>query len=205
MKKNDKKNLGKTFWQSRYEQGKIGWDMGCTSPPIKAFIDSELANASRDLSILIAGAGNAHEAQYLHQQGFNNVTVVDLVRAPLDNFADNVPTFNKKHLLESDFFALDEQTHQFDLSIEQTFFCAIDPERRAEFVQKTYTLLKPRGRLIGLLWDCDFASDEPPFGGSKAEYEALFSEQFELVRLVPCANSHPKRQGRELFVEFVKK
>lgn len=193
------------FWQSRYEQGDTGWDIGYVSPPIKHYIDSKLHDADKNLSILIAGAGNGYEARYLHELGFNQVTVVDFAQMPLDNLAKNVPTFNKNHLLKSDFFKLDEKKHQFDLSIEQTFFCAIDPMKRAEFVRKTHALLKPRGRLVGVLWDCDFAEEQPPFGGSRAEYQKLFAEYFEFVTFSDCTNSHPKRQGRELFIDFVAK
>lgn len=193
------------FWQSRYENGETEWDMGGVSPPIKAYIDSVLKAADRSLSILIAGAGNAYEAQYLHELGFTHVYVLDFAQMPLDDFVKNVPDFNHNHLLQADFFALDEEKYQFDLAIEQTFFCAIDPSRRAEFVHKTHALLKNGGRWVGVLWDCDFEGEQPPFGGSAAEYQALFEEKFELVTFATCTNSHPKRQGRELFVDFIAK
>lgn len=193
------------FWQSRYEQDRIEWDMGYVSPPIKYYIDSQLKHADKDICILIAGAGNGYEAQYLHELGFYNVVVVDFAQMPLDNFAKKVPTFNKAHLLQMDFFKLDEQKYQFDLAIEQAFFCAIDPTRRGEFVNKTHALLKPGGRMVGLLWDCDFEGEHPPFGGSRDEYRELFTKQFEFASLASCTNSHPKRQGRELFINFIAK
>lgn len=194
-----------TFWQNRYEQGETEWDMGYISPPIKHYIDTQLIKADRNLSILIAGAGNGYEAQYLHELGFNHVVLVDLAKIPLDNFAKKVPSFNPNHLLQADFFKLDEKKYQFDLSIEQTFFCAIDPKRRTEFVHKTHALLKPGGRLVGLLWDCDFPGKQLPFGGNKAQYQKLFEKQFEFAAFSECTNSHPKRQGRELFIDFVAK
>lgn len=194
------------YWQSRYERGKIGWDIGYVSPPIKHYIDSQLSHVKdKNLSILIAGAGNGYEAQYLHELGFNQVVVVDIAQAPLDNLAQKVSTFNKNHLLQEDFFELDEKKYQFDLSIEQTFFCAIDPKRRVEFVNKTHALLKPGGRLVGVLWDCAFEDKSPPFGGSRAEYQTLFARQFEFSTFSDCKNSHPKRQGRELFIDFIAK
>ncbi len=80
------------FWKDRYKQGKTEWDMGHISPPIKQYIDSRLINANKDLSILIAGVGNAYEAEYLHKLGFKHVIVVDFVKAPLENFAQKVPS-----------------------------------------------------------------------------------------------------------------
>jgi len=71
------------FWSSKYQEGQTGWDMGEVSPPIKNYID-QLTN--KNLSILIPGAGNAYEAAYLFEQGFTDVTVLDLAKEPLDNF-----------------------------------------------------------------------------------------------------------------------
>jgi hypothetical protein len=48
------------------------------SPPIKAYIDT-LKN--KDIAILIPGCGNTYEAAYLLlEQGFTNVTVIDIAQ-----------------------------------------------------------------------------------------------------------------------------
>ena len=57
------------YWQNRYLENSTGWDLGDISPPIKAYID-QLNN--KNIKILIPGAGNAHEAEYLHNQGFKS-------------------------------------------------------------------------------------------------------------------------------------
>ena len=69
------------FWQQRYEQDSIGWDMGQVSPPLKAYID-QLPESAKEQAILVPGAGNAYEVGYLHEQGFTNVTLVDFASAP---------------------------------------------------------------------------------------------------------------------------
>ncbi|WP_265090289.1 TPMT family class I SAM-dependent methyltransferase [Psychrobacter cibarius] len=56
------------FWQQRYEQDSIGWDMGQVSPPLKAYID-QLPESAKEQAILVPGAGNAYEVGYLHEQG----------------------------------------------------------------------------------------------------------------------------------------
>lgn len=184
------------FWQNRYEQGYTGWDIGTVSPPLQAYFD-QLTDKSK--KILIAGAGNAHEAEYLHQQGFSQVIVVDFAQMPLDNFAQKFPDFPKNHLINADFFALNPDDYQFDLIIEQTFFCAIDPNRRAEYASQMKRLLKPNGKLVGVLFDRTFDSS-PPFGGSLAEYQQLFVKDFCIQVLEPCYNSVKPRQGHELFM-----
>ena len=67
--------LGETYWNNQYNANAIGWDLGEISPPLKAYID-QLTN--KQLRILIPGCGNAYEAEYLLQQGFTNVTVIDI-------------------------------------------------------------------------------------------------------------------------------
>lgn len=189
------------FWQQRYEQDSIGWDMGEVAPPLKAYID-QLPASAKDQAILVAGAGNAYEVGYLHEQGFTNVTLVDFAPAPIQAFAERYPDFPAEHLLCADFFDLAPEQYQFDWILEQTFFCAINPERRDEYVQQMALLLKPNGKLVGLLFDKDFGRDEPPFGGTKAEYQQRFDTHFEIEIMEPSYNSHPARQGSELFIQL---
>lgn len=193
------------FWQNRYDNGATGWDIGKISPPLQAYIDHLVSKGvDKSAKILIPGAGNAYEADYLHQQGFTNVIVVDFAKQPLDNFESNHPDFPKAHLLQADFFGLDPTQYQFDYIIEQTFFCAIDPSRRDEYVQQMAKLLKPTGELFGVMFDRDFP-DGPPFGGSAEEYQQRFERYFTIVTLAPCYNSIGPRNGSELFIRLIKK
>ena len=52
----------KNYWTNRYSKAKTGWDIGYPSTPLKTYFD-QLEN--KDLRILIPGAGNAYEAEYL--------------------------------------------------------------------------------------------------------------------------------------------
>ncbi len=189
------------FWQQRYKQDNIGWDMGEVSPPLKAYID-QLPDSAKDQAILVAGAGNAYEVGYLHEQGFTNVTLVDFALAPIEAFAERYPDFPAEHLLCADFFDLSPEQYQFDWILEQTFFCAINPSRRDEYVQQMALLLKPKGKLVGLLFAKDFGREEPPFGGSKTEYQQRFGRHFDIEIMEPSHNSHPARQGHELFIKM---
>ena len=189
------------FWQQRYEQDSIGWDMGQVSPPLKAYID-QLPESAKEQSILVPGAGNAYEVGYLHEQGFTNVTLVDFAPAPIAAFAERYPDFPAKHLICADFFELSPAQYQFDWVLEQTFFCAINPSRRDEYVQQMAALLKPNSKLIGLLFDKDFGRQEPPFGGTRAEYQQRFERHFDIEIMETSYNSHPARQGSELFIKM---
>ncbi|AAZ19647.1 conserved hypothetical protein [Psychrobacter arcticus 273-4] len=189
------------FWQQRYEQDSIGWDMGQVSPPLKVYID-QLPEAAKEQAVLVPGAGNAYEVGYLYEQGFTNITLVDFAPAPIKDFAERYPDFPADKLICADFFDLLPKQHQFDWVLEQTFFCAINPARRDEYVQQMARLLKPKGQLVGLLFDKDFGRNEPPFGGTKEEYQQRFSTHFDTEIMEQSYNSHPARQGSELFIKM---
>ena len=189
------------FWQQRYEQDSIGWDMGQVSPPLKIYID-QLAEAAKEQAILVPGAGNAYEVGYLYEQEFTNVTLVDFAPAPIRDFAERYPDFPSDKLICADFFELSPEIYQFDWVFEQTFFCAINPARRDEYVEKMARLLKPKGQLVGLLFDKDFGRQELPFGGTKDEYQQRFATHFDIDIMEPSYNSHPARQGSELFIKM---
>lgn len=188
-----------TFWSEKYQTGQTGWDLGEVSPPIKAYID-QLDN--KDLTILIPGAGNAYEAAYLYEQGFKNIMVLDLAKEPLANLKKRIPDFPESKLVQQDFFA---HKGHYDLILEQTFFCALDPSLRIDYMHKMKSLLKSKGKLVGLLFDFRLTEEGPPFGGDADAYSLAFQEQFKLRTLEPCYNSIKPRLGRELFIIFEKK
>lgn len=188
-----------TFWNHKYISGEIDWDIGYVSTPLKEYIDQI---TDTNIKILIPGGGNSYEAEYLFNKGFTNVYVVDISAIPLKNLAERVPAFPKENLLHSDFFELDES---FDLILEQTFFCALDPSHRKDYVSKMHKLLKPGGKLVGLLFNIPLNNDKPPFGGNKEEYISLFEEKFKIEKMETAYNSIPERAGNELFFQLKRK
>lgn len=186
--------LSAEYWSSRYKNEMTGWDIGNISTPLKEYIDQL---EDKTVKILIPGAGNGHEAEYLHHKGFTNVYVCDIAEEALQNLSQRCPTFPKSHLIHNDFFRLDEE---FDLILEQTFFCALDPTIRQEYIAQMNRLLKDGGKLVGVLFGVVFPFNGPPFGGSKEEYEDLFSDGFSKIELAPCTNSIDPRSGNELFL-----
>ncbi|MFN3909365.1 MAG: methyltransferase domain-containing protein [Flavobacterium sp.] len=191
--------LTKEYWEGRYAENQTGWDVGSISKPLKDYID-QLEN--KDLRVLIPGAGNAYELEYLWEQGFTNAFVLDIAAIPLENLQKRNPKIPKNHLIETDFFQWNET---YDLILEQTFFCALDPNLRAAYAQKMASLLRPNGKLVGLLFDTDFGNDFPPFGGNKEEYFSYFTPYFDILTFEKCHNSIAPRAGKELFFIFQKK
>ncbi len=191
-----KLNLDEKFWSEKYISGETVWDIGHVSTPLKEYIDQL---SDKNLKILIPGGGNSYEAEYLFNQGFINVSVVDISIIPLENLSKRVPLFPKENLLHLDFFELEET---YDLILEQTFFCAQDPNLRHKYVSKMHQLLKPTGKLVGVLFKTPLNEDKPPFGGNEKEYRSLFEEQFNIERMETAYNSIPPRAGSELFIKM---
>lgn len=186
--------LSQEYWNNRYLQHQTGWDIGTVSTPLKEYIDQL---SDQQISILIPGGGNSYEALYLLEQGFRDVTVIDLAPAVTEKLKFQTASYQPHiKILTGDFFEL---TGQYDLILEQTFFCAIDPALREQYVIKMGELLKPSGKLVGVLFNRDFEGG-PPFGGAEKEYKALFASTFHQIRMEPCYNSIPPRAGSELFV-----
>ena len=188
------KELGQQFWDERYRTNETGWDLGTVSPPLKAYID-QLEN--KNLRILIPGCGNTYEAEYLLQQGFTNVTLIDIAPTLVNNLKEKFKNNKNIRILLGDFF---EHQGKYDLILEQTFFCALNPSLRTQYRDKMLTLLEPGGKLAGLLFNKVFEKEGPPFGGSKEEYEQLFKTGFSLLTFEACYNSVAPRAGWELFI-----
>lgn len=191
--------LDQSFWNNRWENQQTGWDIGMASPAIITYM-AQYTN--KDAAILIPGCGNAHEANWLIQNGFTNITLIDIAPKAVAQLQQKYAENPSVKIILGDFF---EHKGQYDLMIEQTFFCAIDPQLREKYVLQSSALLKPNGKIIGLLFNTDFAKEGPPFGGNTSEYQALFEKYFSIKKLEDCYNSIKPRTNTEVFINFVKK
>jgi methyl halide transferase len=198
-----KDNKTEQYWTDRYENQSTGWDIGAPSLPLKTYIDQLV---DKSLKVLIPGAGNAYEAEYLVEQGFTNVFVMDISKNPLDNFRKRNPDFPEDQLLECDFF---EHKEQYDLIFEQTFFCSFVPlvENRVNYAIKMAELLHPNGKLVGVWFDIplvDGNMEKRPFGGTQSEYLNYLQPFFNVKTFETCYNSIKPRANQELFGIFIK-
>lgn len=189
----------KKFWEMQYLDDKTGWDIGKISSPLKEYIDQI---QDKGLKVLIPGAGNAYEAEYMHLAGFKSVFVLDISEHAIRRFKSRFPDFPEECILNSDFFA---HEGSYDLIIEQTFFCAINISDRQRYFNKMHSLLKKNGKLVGLLFNHHFDKEGPPFGGTSDEYLNYFKNNFSIKVFEQSYNSIKPRQGRELFINLVRK
>ncbi|WP_338407789.1 methyltransferase domain-containing protein [uncultured Flavobacterium sp.] len=190
--------MNKEYWDAKYKNNATGWDLGEVSPAIKTYIDT-LKN--KNISILIPGCGNSYEAEYLLKYDFTNVSLIDIAPTLVENLRLKFNNNPNIKIVLGDFF---EHEGKYDLIIEQTFFCALLPIMRLNYVLKMHQLLSNNGKLVGLLFNRIFEGG-PPFGGNKEEYNQFFSSHFDILKMELSQNSIAPRANSELFIELQKK
>lgn len=188
----------KAFWNQRWEQNETGWDIGHASPALVEYMNQY---KNKDASILIPGCGNAYEAEYLAANAYTDITLIDISPKACETLQTKFHNQAAVRIYCDDFFA---HKGSYDLILEQTFFCAISPSLRQEYVKKCAELLKPNGKLVGVLFNTIFDKPGPPFGGRHEEYIPLFKPYFALHTMASCHNSIAPRQNNELFICLTK-
>ena len=191
------------YWEKSYQSGDMGWDLGGPTPIFNDWIQFQ----TDSLSICILGAGNGWDAINFAEKG-HYVTAVDFAESAITNMYKSAQDKGVKiNLIHSDIFDLCKLfNHTFDIVLEYTCFCAIDPARRMDYVRMTNQILKPDGKLVALLFpiDKDINDDGPPFAVDLNKTINLFSKYFILDTKEIPSLSIERRNGREIFVIFKK-
>jgi hypothetical protein len=183
-----------SYWEDRYNQDDSPWDLREASPPLVHFLNSW---QDHHASVLIPGGGRGYELDWMMQQGFSKVKLIDWSQSALDMLKQRHPHLSNEQLICQDFF---QHRQKYSLILEQTFFCALPPEMRPQYAAHMSELLSPNGVLAGVWFDFPLTEKGPPFGGSAAEYRQLLDPYFIIESISPCVQSHPSRSGKELFI-----
>ncbi len=191
--------LNKEFWDKSYENNQYGWDIGYPSTPLKEYFDQLI---DKSIKILIPGAGHAYEAEYLFDQGFKNTFIIEYASQPIQTFMKNNPHFPAQQIFSEDFF---DHEGTYNLIIEQTFLTSLPRNMRAQYSKKMHDLLCKNGKLVGLVFNHEFETKMPPYGGTPEEYIALFEPHFHVNTFEVCYNSIKPRKNREHFFILTKK
>jgi len=181
-------------WEIRYQSGDTPWEKGEAAPPLIEW----LAHRELDGRVLVPGCGSGHDVRALARTGANPVGI-DIAPTAIQRAAA-LPRAGEEVYEVANLFVLPEHlTDTFDWVFEHTCFCAIDPERRADYVTGVTAALKPGGHLLAIFYiDPGTDGGGPPFGVSRDEIERLFCGTFEMVTSYVPQAAYPGREGREL-------
>ena len=186
-------------WDENYEQGTAGWDLGRPTPVFQRLLASGRLPPGR---MIVLGAGRGHDAREFARHGFQ-VTAVDFSSQAVSEMHRLAAADAPVEILQHDIFALPDTLNQsFDYVLEYTCFCAIDPNRRADYADLVARLLKPNGMYIDLAFPLDGRKGGPPFAVSASEVLDLFQARgFKLIlREKPAHSISARRGSEELFI-----
>lgn len=198
-------DLSPQAWNQRYLDANTPWDLDGPTPEFVRLLREKALHKKG--TVLIPGGGRGHDAVLFARHGYE-VDLVDFADAALQAALNQA--FLAKvnvHAYRQDFFALASLPYhvgRYDLLVEYTFFCAIDPALRARYVEAAAKLLRPGGQLVGLFFPLASDKEGPPFVVSREEVEALFRPYFELKIETPKESVKP-RAGREFLGIFTRK
>ncbi len=186
-------------WEADYQCGTDGWDLGGPTPVFKRLAVSQRFKPGR---MIVLGAGRGHDAREFSRHGFD-VTAVDFSPYVVEQMRQLTDPNAPIEILKHDIFTLpNELNGSFDYMLEYTCFCAIDPQRRAEYADLVKRLLKPDGTYIDLAFPLDGRQGGPPYAVTEAEIFGLFEPRgFKLLsREKPADSVKPRKQAEELFI-----
>src|SRR5450432_1502174 len=130
-----------TDWESAYRRRETPWEKGRAHPALTDFLAE---NGPLAGEIFVPGCGSGHDARALTTQE-NHVIGVDLAPFAITKAKARPNIANEEYML-ADLFDLPAALDgRFDWVFEHTCFCAVDPQRRAEYVETIVRLLQPRG------------------------------------------------------------
>ncbi len=135
------------FWQQRFDEGRLPWDRGRSSPQLVAWLaDGTLSPPSR---IAVPGCGSGHEVETLARAGFT-VTALDYAPGAVALTRGRLAAAAlQAEVCQADVLAW-QPLQPLDAVYEQTCLCALHPDHWTAYAAKLRAWLRPGGRLAVL-------------------------------------------------------
>lgn len=198
-----------TDWQHQYLTGETPWDRGEPAPALVQYLVGFPVTGR----VLVPGCGTGQDVKALAAAGAEHVTGLDVAPLAVERAGKLLEGVAEVEVTLGDLFV---EAHQaplagtFDLVWEHTCYCAIPPERRADYVAAVAAVLKPGGQLLGVFYLNPWDEDEdqtkgPPFGTGLEQLRTMLETHFQLVRGWRPDVAYPGREGREWCGLFSKK
>lgn len=182
--------MEQSFWQSRWDEGRIGFHLSEVNPTLMRWFsgleDRASGNARGAPRVLVPLCGKSKDLVWLAAQGCDVVGVEFVERAALEFFEEQgveparsevagmtCYSSDSIRLIVGDFFQLSsEAVAPFDWVYDRAALVAIDPPRRSNYAAKLTQLTRPGGALLLISFEHDIGSG-PPFSVPPADVEPL--------------------------------
>jgi len=194
------------FWEEKYFANDIPWDTKATTP---ALINS--INHSESKKIAILGCGYSKDSIFLAKLN-HSVYPIDFASKPID-YLNNIKKREDLDTLfpvQENIFEINSKYFNFfDIVLEYTCFCAIEPQRRSEYIKSVNNILNKKGQFIALFFPTERKEEDldkgPPFYVNLDETLLMFKNNFNIVKIDKNPNSIKPRKGFESLVIMDKK
>ena len=192
------------FWNKRYLDNNIAWDIGSPTPILTDYLKKN----KKIGKVCVLGCGNGYDAMEFSKFK-NDVYAVDFANEALKNLKQESDRNNLMiNLVNEDIFNLQKDYPIFfDLVFEYTCFCAIDPIRRQEYFDVVHGVLRKGGLLFAIFipLDKELSDDGPPFGVDLQQIKKMTSNKFKIIENKFSDLSIKPRENREKLVILKKK
>ena len=183
-------------WEQRYQSGDMPWEKGEPCPGLVDFLAAHPELAQGHPTVAVPGCGTGHDVRAWAQAGFH-VSGFDLAPSAVRLAQERSRAAGLTiPFLQADFLQDPPPGPPFDWMFEHTLFCAIQPERRPDYLNSALRWLKSGGHLLAVHYMIR-DTEGPPFGTHQQELFELFSPHFDL-RQGWIPRSYPNRTGLEL-------
>ncbi len=190
---------GGNVWQDHYLAKNTPWDKGEASPGLVDFLSSRKLLPG---AVCVPGCGLGHDARAWAAQGFR-VLGVDIAPAAVELAGAQARGEGSTAEFVCGDFLLDDPPILFDWVFEHTCFCAIQPDRRSDYVGAVLRWLKPGGCYLAVNYLIPDV-EGPPFGTCRAELLDRFSSEF-VLREEWLPRSYANRTNLELMLFWQKR
>jgi SAM-dependent methyltransferase len=190
-------------WDARYVTGDTPWDKGGAHPALLARL-KKLPIVGR---VLVPGCGAGHDVRAIAARGASSVLGLDVSPTALHR-ARSFPKAGNECYQEGDFLTgTAVPMGAFDVIFEHTCLCAIQPERRADYVRAASAALRDAALLLAVFFTNPENPDShsPPFRCDLGEMTLLFSKDFEMLETTAAIPTYSEREGRETLCLLRKK
>lgn len=189
----EKNDMSETDWEAHYLAQDTPWDKGAPSPGLVEFLAAhpQLPRGT----VCVPGCGTGHDVRSWARAGFQAYGF-DIAPSAIRLSEEKTRALGLSATFALADFLTAEPPQPFDWVFEHTLFCAIDPERRDDYVRSVLRWLKPGGQFLAVHYLIP-DEDGPPFGTTREELMRRFAPHFHLLQeWVPV--SYPNRTGLEL-------
>ncbi len=186
------------FWEDLYRRRGDGWELGGPAPALVEFVEATPPSRGR---VAVPGCGRGHDARYLAGRGYAAIGFDFADDAIRDARALEAQERSGATFEQRDLFTMGTNHEaEFDGVWEYTCFCAIDPARRAQYVQVIRQILKPGGWFLACFYPIRPGKGGPPFPIARSEVRRLFEPAFRFERTFSPVRSVQRRSPQEWMV-----